>query len=68
VSYSGLFSSITNAESLNIMINPQTPTKEINALYIQAWKLGIKTLYYQHSTSAAQKFSQSKLCTYACEA
>jgi ribonucleoside-diphosphate reductase alpha chain len=47
---------------------PQTPTKEINALYIQAWKLGIKTLYYQHSTSAAQKFSQSKLCTYACEA
>lgn len=59
---------IDQSQSLNIMINPQTPTKEINALYIQAWKLGIKTLYYQHSTSAAQKFSQSKLCTYACEA
>jgi ribonucleoside-diphosphate reductase alpha chain len=59
---------IDQSQSLNIMINPQTPTKEINGLYIQAWKLGIKTLYYQHSTSAAQKFSQSKLCTYACEA
>lgn len=59
---------IDQAQSLNFMINPETTAREINKLYISAWELGIKSLYYQHSTSAAQKFSQSKLCGAACEA
>ncbi|GAB6089232.1 ribonucleoside-diphosphate reductase subunit alpha [Spirochaeta dissipatitropha] len=59
---------IDQSQSLNLMINPQMPAKEINSLYITAWKLQIKSLYYQHSTNAAQKFSQSKLCGTACEA
>jgi ribonucleoside-diphosphate reductase alpha chain len=59
---------IDQAQSLNIMINPKASAKDINHLYIQAWKIGIKTLYYQHSTNAAQQFSQRKMCVGACEA
>lgn len=59
---------IDQAQSLNLMINPKVPTKEINALYIFAWQAKIKTLYYQHSTNAAQQFNQSKMCIDSCEA
>lgn len=59
---------IDQSQSLNIMVNPDMSAKEINGLYMFAWENGIKSLYYQHSTSAAQKFSQSKLCGVACEA
>lgn len=58
---------IDQGQSLNIMINPSTSAKELNALHIYAWQNGIKTLYYQHSTNAAQKFYQSSVCL-ACEA
>jgi ribonucleoside-diphosphate reductase alpha chain len=59
---------IDQSQSLNVMINPNVPAKEINDLYLYAWKSGIKTLYYQHSSSAAQKFSQEKMCIDGCEA
>ena len=58
---------IDQAQSLNVMVNPNMSAKEINELYIFAWKNGIKTLYYQHSTSAAQEFNRNALCI-ACEA
>lgn len=58
---------IDQSQSLNIMVNPKMSAKEINDLHIFAWKNKIKTLYYQHSTNAAQQFSKDKLCT-ACEA
>lgn len=51
---------IDQSQSLNLAINPSTPVKEINALYLYAWKLGVKTLYYQHSVSAAQQFGRLK--------
>lgn len=38
------------------------PTKEINKIHITAWELGLKSLYYQHSMNAAQKFKQKKEC------
>lgn len=50
---------IDQGQSLNLMIHPSIPTKEINALIIEAWKLGIKTLYYQYSQSAAQSFARN---------
>ena len=53
---------IDQSQSLNLMINPDVPAKEINDLYLFAWKNGIKTLYYQHGTNAAQQFSKDKLC------
>ena len=59
---------IDQGQSLNLMINPKTPTKDINKLYLFAWEAGIKTLYYQHSTNAAQQFNQAKMCVGACEA
>jgi ribonucleoside-diphosphate reductase alpha chain len=58
---------IDQSQSLNIMVNPKMSAKDINGLYIYAWQNGIKTLYYQHSTNAAQQFSKDKLCA-ACEA
>lgn len=58
---------IDQSQSLNIMVNPDVSAKEINDLYLFAWRNGVKTLYYQHSTSAAQQFSQDKLCV-VCEA
>lgn len=59
---------IDQSQSLNLMINPKTTAKQINELYLAAWRNGIKSLYYQHSTNAAQKFNQNKLCGPACEA
>jgi len=52
---------IDQGQSLNVMIPPDTPVKDINQLYIKAWKLGLKTLYYQHSMNAAQQLSRKKL-------
>ncbi len=58
---------IDQGQSINLMINPKTPTKDVNALYIEAWKQGVKTLYYQHSMNAAQTLNRKKLCV-SCEA
>jgi ribonucleoside-diphosphate reductase alpha chain len=52
---------IDQGQSLNLMIDPEISTKDVNALYIHAWKLGIKTLYYQHSMNAAQQFGRKKM-------
>ena len=53
---------IDQGQSLNIIIHPDTPTKEVNKIHVTAWKLGLKSLYYQHSMNAAQKFKQKKEC------
>ncbi|MBE50452.1 MAG: ribonucleoside-diphosphate reductase subunit alpha [Flavobacteriales bacterium] len=58
---------IDQGQSLNLMIHPNMSVKDINKLYIKAWELGIKSLYYQHSMNAAQQFKQNKECT-TCEA
>ena len=52
---------IDQGQSLNIMLAPDTPVKDINALYIAAWKQGVKSLYYQHSMNAAQQMVRKKL-------
>lgn len=49
---------IDQSQSLNLMIHPDIPAKEINKLYLYAWEEGIKTLYYQFSQSAAQSFAR----------
>ncbi|ELZ62229.1 MULTISPECIES: ribonucleoside-diphosphate reductase subunit alpha [Halorubrum] len=59
---------IDQAQSLNVSIDPsEVSVKEINQLYIEAWKKGVKSLYYQHSVNAAQKFSRDILDCKACE-
>lgn len=52
---------IDQSQSLNLMIDPTLPAKELNALYLYAWESGVKTLYYQHSMNAAQQFGRKKL-------
>jgi len=58
---------VDQGQSLNIIVHPDMPIKDINKLYITAWKMGLKSLYYQHSMNAAQKFKQKKECV-SCEA
>ncbi len=58
---------IDQGQSVNIIVHPEMPVKEINNIHVTAWKLGLKSLYYQHSMNAAQKFKQQKECT-TCEA
>jgi len=52
---------IDQGQSLNVMLPPDVPPKEINQLYIEAWKGGCKALYYQHSMNAAQQMVRKKL-------
>lgn len=59
---------IDQGQSLNIMVNPSHITaEELNELHLFAWANGIKSLYYQHGTNAAQQFNLSKICI-NCEA
>jgi ribonucleoside-diphosphate reductase alpha chain len=62
---------IDQGQSVNLMVSPSLSTKEVNALHIRAWKMGLKALYYQFSLSAAQEMArgltQNKECV-ACHA
>ena len=59
---------IDQAQSLNVSIDPsEVSVKQINQLYISAWNKGVKSLYYQNSVNAAQKFSRDILECKACE-
>jgi ribonucleoside-diphosphate reductase alpha chain len=59
---------IDQAQSLNLMIPPDMPVKEINALYMYAHGMGIKSLYYQYSMSQAQVLSRKKALQEGCAA
>ncbi|MFC5048616.1 ribonucleoside-diphosphate reductase subunit alpha [Aquimarina hainanensis] len=50
---------IDQSQSLNINISPDIPIKEVNQLMIEAWKLGVKSLYYQRSESVAHRLVNS---------
>jgi len=59
---------IDQGQSINISIDPdKVSVKEINQLYIEAWENGVKSLYYQKSVNAAQKFSRNTLECKVCE-
>jgi len=52
---------IDQSQSLNLMLDPDMPVKEINALYLYAHEVGIKNLYYSFSMSAAQSLTRKKV-------
>lgn len=60
---------IDMGQSINLMIHPSTPAKDINNLLLEAYDSGIKSLYYQYSISATQEFNRLSLtqCS-SCEA
>lgn len=59
---------IDQSQSLNLMIPPKTPPKEVSQLLIDGWKMGIKTFYYQRSANPAQELARSILTCSSCEA
>lgn len=58
---------IDQGQSLNLMIHPDTSLKDVNALFFEAWQLGIKTLYYQRSVNMAQEVSRNLMDCSSCE-
>ncbi|MGI9525480.1 MAG: ribonucleoside-diphosphate reductase subunit alpha [Weeksellaceae bacterium] len=58
---------IDQSQSLNLNIPSAMPVKEVNNLMIEAWKLGIKTLYYQRSQSVSKDLVGSLVSCSSCE-
>ncbi|GLV48464.1 ribonucleoside-diphosphate reductase, alpha chain [Thermus sp. LT1-2-5] len=59
---------IDQGQSLNLVIHPEAPPKDVNELVLHAWRSGLKSLYYQFSASAAQAYSRDLLLSCrACE-
>lgn len=58
---------IDQGQSINVMIHPATPAKDLNQLYLAAEELGLKSIYYQFSMSAAQVFNRNLLSCSSCE-
>jgi ribonucleoside-diphosphate reductase alpha chain len=58
---------IDQSQSLNIMIHPEISAKDVNALIIEGWKLGVKTFYYQRSANPAQELVRDIMNCASCE-
>ncbi len=58
---------IDQGQSINIMVHPSTPARDLNQLYLTAEELGLKSIYYQYSMSAAQVFNRNLLSCSSCE-
>src|SRR5690554_573708 len=59
---------IDQGQSLNLNIPSNLPVKEVNRLIIEAWKLGVKTLYYQRSQSVSKELIAELVTCASCEA
>ena len=59
---------IDQSQSLNLNIPSEIPIKDVNKLFIEAWKQGIKTLYYQRSSSVAKEQLTNIVSCTSCEA
>jgi ribonucleoside-diphosphate reductase alpha chain len=58
---------VDQSQSLNLNIPANLPVKEVNRLLIQAWELGIKTLYYQRSQSVSKELVNNLVTCKSCE-
>lgn len=59
---------VDQAQSLNLLISPDVPAKDVNALIIEGWRLGVKTFYYQRGTNPAQQLVRDIMTCTVCEA
>lgn len=59
---------IDQAQSLNLNIPASMPIKDVNKVMIEAWKLGVKTLYYQRSQSVSKELMVNFVNCSSCEA
>ena len=53
---------IDQSQSLNLMIGKDVDPSYVVYLILKAWKIGIKTLYYQLNVSQAQEFTKDREC------
>ncbi len=58
---------VDQAQSLNLNIPSELPIKDVNNLMIEAWKLGVKTLYYQRSQSVSKEMVTNLVSCSSCE-
>lgn len=58
---------VDQAQSLNLNIPSELPIKEVNKLMIEAWQLGVKTLYYQRSQSVSKELVTNLVACSSCE-
>ena len=58
---------IDQAQSLNLNIPSSMPIKDVNKVIIDAWKLGVKTLYYQRSQSVSKELVINFMNCSSCE-
>lgn len=59
---------IDQGQSLNLMLDPDMSVKDINALYLYAHEMGVKSLYYSFSMSAAQALTRKRVQSMGCAA
>ena len=59
---------IDQAQSLNLQIPSTMPVKDVNYVMIEAWKKGVKTLYYQRSSSVSKELMVNFVNCSSCEA
>jgi ribonucleoside-diphosphate reductase alpha chain len=59
---------IDQGQSLNLMLDPDMSVKEINSLYLYAHEMGVKSLYYSYSMSAAQALTRKRVASLGCAA
>jgi ribonucleoside-diphosphate reductase alpha chain len=59
---------IDQGQSLNLMLDPDMSVKEINSLYLYAHEMGVKSLYYSFSMSAAQALTRKRVQSMGCAA
>ena len=58
---------IDQGQSLNLMVAPKAPAKEVNQLLIYGWQNGIKGFYYQRSANPSQELARSMMECKSCE-
>lgn len=58
---------ICQSQSLNVKIHPKTPLKDVNQLLLEAWRRGVKSLYYQRGTNPAQELRRNLLSCVSCD-
>lgn len=59
---------IDQGQSLNLCVPLGTPPKQVSDLMIDAWRMGIKTLYYQRGENQAQKTNRDIMSCASCGA
>jgi ribonucleoside-diphosphate reductase alpha chain len=58
---------VCQGQSLNLLIDPEADPKQVNKVYLAAWELGLKSLYYQKNVSAAKDLVRDLTACAACE-